>query len=87
MLKCCFPDLELMNRFKAIVIGDELAHGKPHPMPYLEGLRAVGAAPDLSLAFEDFALRDPIRFRRRNCNDWNPDELSAMATWLPRAPS
>ena len=45
--------LEIMNRFKAIVIGDELAHGKPHPMPYLEGLRAVGAAPDLSLAFED----------------------------------
>jgi HAD superfamily hydrolase (TIGR01509 family) len=45
--------LGIMNRFKAIVIGDELAHGKPHPMPYLEGLRAVGAAPDLSLAFED----------------------------------
>jgi len=35
------------------VIGDELAHGKPHPMPYLEGLRAVSAAADLSLAFED----------------------------------
>jgi len=42
-----------MDRFKALVIGDELAHGKPHPMPYLEGLRAVGAAPNLSLAFED----------------------------------
>jgi beta-phosphoglucomutase-like phosphatase (HAD superfamily) len=26
---------------------------KPHPMPYLEGLRAVNAVPDLSLAFED----------------------------------
>jgi len=45
--------LGIMNRFKAIVIGDELAHGKPHPMPYLEGLRAVSAAADLSLAFED----------------------------------
>jgi phosphoglycolate phosphatase len=32
---------------------DELAHGKPHPLPYLEGLRAVGAVPDRSLAFED----------------------------------
>jgi HAD superfamily hydrolase (TIGR01509 family) len=46
--------LGIMHRFKALVIGDELPHGKPHPMPYLEGLRAAGAAPDLSLAFEDF---------------------------------
>jgi len=45
--------LGIMHRFKAVILGDELAHGKPHPMPYLEGLRAVGAAPDLSLAFED----------------------------------
>ena len=45
--------LGIMHRFKALVIGDELAHGKPHPMPYLEGLCVVNAAPDLSLAFED----------------------------------
>ena len=45
--------LGITERFKAIVIGDELAHGKPHPMPYLKGLRAVNAAPHLSLAFED----------------------------------
>ena len=36
--------LGIMHRFKAVVIGDELPHGKPHPMPYLEGLRAVSAA-------------------------------------------
>ena len=40
--------LDIMQRFKAIIIGDELAHGKPHPLPYLEGLRAVSAAPDVS---------------------------------------
>ncbi len=45
--------LGIMHRFKVVVIGDELPHGKPHPMPYLEGLRAVGAAADLSVAFED----------------------------------
>jgi phosphoglycolate phosphatase len=45
--------LGIMHRFKAVIIGDELAHGKPHPMPYLEGLRAVNAAADLSIAFED----------------------------------
>ena len=45
--------LGIMDRFKALVIGDELAHGKPHPMPYLEGLRAVNATPALSVAFED----------------------------------
>jgi HAD superfamily hydrolase (TIGR01509 family) len=45
--------LGIADRFKVLVIGDELAHGKPHPMPYLEGLRAVDAAPEASLAFED----------------------------------
>jgi phosphoglycolate phosphatase len=45
--------LGIKHRFRALVIGDELSHGKPHPMPYLEGLRAVSAAPNLSLAFED----------------------------------
>jgi HAD superfamily hydrolase (TIGR01509 family) len=45
--------LGIAERFKMLVIGDELAHGKPHPMPYLEGLRAVGAAPEASVAFED----------------------------------
>jgi phosphoglycolate phosphatase len=45
--------LGIMHRFTALVIGDELEHGKPHPMPYLEGLRAVNAAANLSLAFED----------------------------------
>ena len=45
--------LGIMKRFKAVIIGDELAHGKPHPMPYLEGLRAASAAPGRSLAFED----------------------------------
>jgi HAD superfamily hydrolase (TIGR01509 family) len=45
--------LGIMQRFKAVIIGDELPHGKPHPLPYLEGLRAVRAAPELSLAFED----------------------------------
>jgi HAD superfamily hydrolase (TIGR01509 family) len=45
--------LGITDRFKTVVIGDELAHGKPHPMPYLEGLRAVNAAAKFSLAFED----------------------------------
>jgi HAD superfamily hydrolase (TIGR01509 family) len=45
--------LGIAHRFKALVIGDELSHGKPHPLPYLEGLRAVNAAAKLSIAFED----------------------------------
>jgi HAD superfamily hydrolase (TIGR01509 family) len=45
--------LGIADRFKVVVIGDELPHGKPDPMPYLEGLRAAGAAPKASVAFED----------------------------------
>ena len=45
--------LGIVERFKVLVIGDELPHGKPHPLPYLEGLRATGGAAGSSLAFED----------------------------------
>ncbi len=45
--------LGITDRFKAIVIGDELPHAKPHPLPYLEALRAANAAANLSVAFED----------------------------------
>jgi len=45
--------LGITHRFKAIVIGDELLHGKPHPLPYQEGLRFVGASAAASIAFED----------------------------------
>jgi HAD superfamily hydrolase (TIGR01509 family) len=45
--------LGITDRFKAIVIGDELPHGKPHPLPYQEGLRFAGASAAASIAFED----------------------------------
>lgn len=45
--------LGIAHRFKALVIGEELAHGKPHPLPYLEGLRQLGANPAFTVAFED----------------------------------
>ncbi|MBR0777454.1 HAD-IA family hydrolase [Bradyrhizobium diazoefficiens] len=45
--------LGITDRFRAIVIGDELPHGKPHPLPYQEGLRFVGASAAASIAFED----------------------------------
>ena len=45
--------LGIRDRFRAVVIGEELAHGKPHPLPYLEGLRLLGASAEASVAFED----------------------------------
>ena len=45
--------LGITHRFKALVIGAELPHGKPHPLPYQEGLRFVGARPETTIAFED----------------------------------
>ena len=45
--------LGITDRFKALVIGAELLHGKPHPLPYQEGLRFAGASAMASIAFED----------------------------------
>lgn len=39
--------------FRAIVAGDEVAHEKPHPDPYLRGAAALGVPIDSCLAFED----------------------------------
>jgi HAD superfamily hydrolase (TIGR01509 family) len=45
--------VNVRHRVRDVVIGDELARGKPHPLPYLEGLRRLGANPANSVAFED----------------------------------
>lgn len=39
--------------FSAVIAGDEVAHEKPHPDPYLRGAAAVGAVARDCIAFED----------------------------------
>lgn len=39
--------------FSAVVAGDEVAHEKPHPDPYLRGAAALGVDPRDCVAFED----------------------------------
>lgn len=43
----------MSERFETVVIGDELAHAKPHPLPYLTGLERLGGTAARSVAFED----------------------------------
>jgi beta-phosphoglucomutase-like phosphatase (HAD superfamily) len=45
--------LGLGPEFLTLVIGAELAHGKPHPLPYLNGLRDLSGDAARSVAFED----------------------------------
>lgn len=42
-----------LDRFPVLVIGDELARGKPDPLPYLTGLQRLGADAVDAMAFED----------------------------------
>jgi HAD superfamily hydrolase (TIGR01509 family) len=39
--------------FDALVCGDEVTHGKPHPEPYELAAKLLGFAPDQTLAIED----------------------------------
>ena len=39
--------------FDAVVTGDEVSRGKPHPEPYLAGAELVGCRPEHTLAIED----------------------------------
>lgn len=45
--------LGLGDRFAPIVIGAELPHGKPHPLPYRTALDTLGIAATQAVAFED----------------------------------
>ena len=45
--------LGLGRRFPVLVIADELARGKPDPLPYLTALDRLGAKAEAALAFED----------------------------------
>ncbi|ROR90706.1 HAD superfamily hydrolase (TIGR01509 family) [Nocardioides aurantiacus] len=39
--------------FAALVLGDEVNRGKPHPEPYLRGAELLGVAPERTVAIED----------------------------------
>ena len=45
--------LDIRHRFKVLVIGPELQHAKPHPLPYLTALEALGGEASRSVGFED----------------------------------
>ncbi len=45
--------LGIGDRFRGMIIGDEMANPKPHPEPYLVGLERLGARTDHAVAFED----------------------------------
>jgi len=45
--------LGLAKRFDALVIGVELARGKPDPLPYATALSILGSTAAQALAFED----------------------------------
>lgn len=45
--------LNAWHRFDAVVIAEELDHAKPHPLPYLTGLKLLNGDPARTVAFED----------------------------------
>ncbi|PRP81600.1 hypothetical protein PROFUN_01107 [Planoprotostelium fungivorum] len=45
--------LKVADYFESIVIGDECERGKPHPDPYLEGMKRIGVSGYECVAFED----------------------------------
>lgn len=47
--------LGMNEAFDAVISAAELAHSKPHPEPYLAGLRALGVATARAVAIEDSA--------------------------------
>lgn len=43
----------ILDRFDALVDGNEVTHGKPHPETFLKGAAALDAAPGETIVFED----------------------------------
>ena len=49
----CLRKLGLSNSFEAVVTGDDVVHGKPHPEIYLLAAKRLGLAPRECIAVED----------------------------------
>jgi HAD superfamily hydrolase (TIGR01509 family) len=45
--------LNIASAFSLVVLGGDLPHGKPHPLPYQEALRLLNLDPEETIAFED----------------------------------
>jgi len=45
--------LNVASAFSLVVLGDDLPHGKPHPLPYQEALQQLNLSPTEAIAFED----------------------------------
>jgi beta-phosphoglucomutase-like phosphatase (HAD superfamily) len=45
--------LNAWHRFETVVIAEELDHAKPHPLPYLTGLKKLNGDAARTVAFED----------------------------------
>lgn len=45
--------LRLEGEFETLVLGEECAHPKPHPEPYLEAMRRLAVQPENCVVFED----------------------------------
>jgi HAD superfamily hydrolase (TIGR01509 family) len=45
--------LNAWHRFETVIIAEELEHAKPHPLPYLTGLKKLNGDPARTVAFED----------------------------------
>jgi len=68
--------LGIMDRFKVVVIGDELPHGKPQSDAIPGRLARVNAAPNLSVAFED--SRSGIKSASRALRPWEYGRVLVM---------
>ncbi|MBI2147942.1 HAD family phosphatase [Candidatus Woesearchaeota archaeon] len=53
MQRFVFRQLGLNGLFDAIITGDHVRHGKPHPEPYRKAMRALKALPTDCIAIED----------------------------------
>ncbi|MDE0809166.1 MAG: HAD family hydrolase [Alphaproteobacteria bacterium] len=51
-IKLLLAPLGGQGAFDAVVLGDELEHGKPHPLPCLTALSQLGVEPENACGFE-----------------------------------
>ena len=66
--------LGITHRFKALVIGAELPHGKPHPLPYQEGLALCRRQRDGLDRVRGLPHRRAIGRRGRHSDHRHPDQ-------------
>lgn len=84
LAEACLSSLDIIDRFDAIITGNDITNGKPSPDIYLKAAKHLNVSPEKCLIFEDIpnGIRAGINAGMKTCAIY--DDFSAPLTEIKK---